>query len=1017
MPQFSEDATAPIIGIDTEGRINEWNQKAADLTGFSEDEVRGQDLVTGFIADEFKASVSDVLRQALQGEETAKLEFPLFTKDGKRLDVILNAIAQRDRDNNIIGVIGVIGVGQNFSEIKVSKDAQPGLVSELKQFIDTANAPIVGIDTEGRINEWNQKAADLSGFTKDEVRGKDLVAGFITDEFKASVSDVLSRALQGEEAANFELPLFTKSGARLDILLNATTRRDNDNNIVGVVGTGQDMTEMKALQHAQQRLAAKFAQFIDTANVPIVGIDTEGRVHDWNQKAADLTGFSRDEMMDQNLASGSITDGFKASISDALRRSPPSAETVNFELPLFTKSGAHLDILLNATTQRDVDDNIISVVGVAQNIVEEKAAQFARERLAAELIQFIDTANAPIIGIDNEGRISEWNQKIADLTGFSKDEVMGQDLVIGFITGEFQSSVKAVLRGALKGEETANFEFFLYTKEGKRLELLLNATTRRDSDNNIIGVVGVGQDITEAKASQNAQQRVAAELTQFIDTANAPIIGIDTEGRVSEWNQKAADLTGFSRVEVMGKDLVTGFITDEFQSTVKTVLQGALKGEEATNFEFPLFTKEGERLDIILNATTRRDIDSNIIGVIGVGQDITEIREKELALQQAQKMEAVGQLTGGLAHDFSNLLHVIVGNLRFLQEDLGSVSQEITELLDDAISAAVDGTELTGRLLSFSRTKRLNPITLDCKESIKDFVRFLSRTLAENVELVTEFTDEPILCNLDKAQFENALLNLIINSRDAMVSGGDIVISCSVFDNSLGDNNDFSLLRGQYARITILDQGGGIASENLAKVFEPFFSTKDSGHGTGLGLSMVYGFAEQSGGLCHIDKTSSEGTAISLFFPLAEKITTSARAVESSATTGESRSKTILVAEDESRVRKVTVRELNKLGYKTLAVSSASEARELLDLDDSIDMLFSDVLMPGDMDGYQLASWAAKHHEGVKVVLCSGYTKRAVADFVGEQIPLLQKPFTRKQLDEIINKRFDDNGQQTLNSL
>ncbi len=424
-----------------------------------------------------------------------------------------------------------------------------------------------------------------------------------------------------------------------------------------------------------------------------------------------------------------------------------------------------------------------------------------------------------------------------------------------------------------------------------------------------------------------------------------------------------------------------------------------------------------KRLDIILNATTRRDIDSNIIGVIGVGQDITEIREKELALQQAQKMEAVGQLTGGLAHDFSNLLHVITGNLRFLQEDLGSVSQEITELLDDAISAAVDGTELTGRLLSFSRTKRLNPITLDCKESIKDFVRFLSRTLAENVELVTEFTDEPILCNLDKAQFENALLNLIINSRDAMVSGGDIVISCSVFDNSLGDNNDFSLLRGQYARITILDQGGGIASENLAKVFEPFFSTKDSGHGTGLGLSMVYGFAEQSGGLCHIDKTSSEGTAISLFFPLAEKITTSARAVESSATTGESRSKTILVAEDESRVRKVTVRELNKLGYKTLAVSSASEARELLDLDDSIDMLFSDVLMPGDMDGYQLASWAAKHHEGVKVVLCSGYTKRAVADFVGEQIPLLQKPFTRKQLDEIINKRFDDNGQQTLNSL
>jgi len=631
--------------------------------------------------------------------------------------------------------------------------------------------------------------------------------------------------------------------------------------------------------------------------------------------------------------------------------------------------------------------------------------------------QFSEDATAPIIGIDTEGRVNEWNQKVADLTGFSKDEVRGQELVAGFIVDECKASVSEVLRRALQGEETANFELSLITKGGARIDILLNATAQRDNADKTIGVIGVGQNITELKVSKDALQPLVSELTQFIDTANAPIVGVDTEGRINEWNQKAAELSGFTRDEMMARDLVTGFITDEFQASVKTTLHELLKGEGATNFEFPLFSKEGKHLDILLNATTRRDIDSNITGVIGVCQDMTEIRGKELALQQAQKMAAVGQLTGGLAHDFSNLLHVITGNLRFLQEDLGTISQEITELLDDAISAAVDGTELTRRLLSFSRTKTLNPITLDCKESIKNLVRFLSRTLAKNVELVTEFSDEPIFCNLDKAQFENALLNLIINSRDAMVSGGDIVISCNVFENSLGDNNDYSILPGEYARITILDQGGGISTANLAKVFEPFFSTKDSGHGTGLGLSMVYGFAEESGGLCHVDKTSSEGTAISLFFPLAEKITTSTRAVESSARTGESMSKTILVAEDESRVRKVTVRELNELGYKTLAVSSASEARELLDLDDSIDMLFSDVLMPGDMDGYQLASWAAKHHEGVKVVLCSGYTKRSVSEFVSEEIPLLQKPFTRKKLDEIINKRFDGNEQQTLKSL
>ena len=485
--------------------------------------------------------------------------------------------------------------------------------------------------------------------------------------------------------------------------------------------------------------------------------------------------------------------------------------------------------------------------------------------------QFSEDVMAPIIGIDTEGRVNEWNQRAADLSGFTKDEMMGQDLVAGFITDEFKASVSDVLSRALQGGEPAIFELPLFTKGGARLEVILNATTQRDKDNNVVGVVGMGQNITEIKALQHAQQRQVVEFAQFIDTANALIVGIDTGGRVNDWNQKAADLTGFSKDEMMNQNLASGSITDGFKASVNDALRRSPRSAETVSFDLLLPTKSGRRLEILLNATTRRDIDSNIIGVIGVGQDMTEIREKELALQHAQKMEAVGQLTSGLAHDFNNLLHVITGNLRFLQEDLGTVSQEITELLDDAISAAVDGAELTGRLLLFSKTKTLNPITLNCKESIKNLVRFLSRTFAKDVELVTEFSDESIFCNLDKAQFENALLNLIINSRDAMVSGGDIVISCNVYEYGLGDNNDFSLLPGQYVRITILDQGGGISGENLAKVFEPFFSTKDSGHGTGLGLSMVYGFAEQSGGLCHVDKTSSEGTAISLFFPLAEK--------------------------------------------------------------------------------------------------------------------------------------------------
>jgi signal transduction histidine kinase len=263
---------------------------------------------------------------------------------------------------------------------------------------------------------------------------------------------------------------------------------------------------------------------------------------------------------------------------------------------------------------------------------------------------------------------------------------------------------------------------------------------------------------------------------------NTPFFGIDTRGRVNEWNQKAVILTGLSKEEVMGHGLVAGFITDEFKASVNDVLQRTL----------------------------------------------------------------AGQLTGGLAHNSSNLLHVIIGNLGFLQEDLGPASQGITDKLDEAISAAVDGSDLTDRLLSCSRSKMMNPVNLNYQEAIEQFVRFLSRTLGENIVLSTEFSNEPTFCNLDKAQFENSLLNLTINARDAMVAGGEIVIKTRVFVQNQDYADDLTLPRGRYAQITAIDEGVGIADESIARVFEPFFSTKERGHGTGLGLSMVDAFAEKS---------------------------------------------------------------------------------------------------------------------------------------------------------------------------
>ncbi len=271
------------------------------------------------------------------------------------------------------------------------------------------------------------------------------------------------------------------------------------------------------------------------------------------------------------------------------------------------------------------------------NIAEMEDLRTASESVAKELRQFIETANAPIFGIDNKGRVNEWNQTSEKITGFKKDEVLGKNLVETYITEDYQAAVKLVLDNALKGEETANYEFPLFTKDGHRVLVLLNSSTRRDAEGKIVGVLGVGQDITEMDKLRTASESVAKELRQFIETANAPIFGIDNKGLVNEWNQTSEKITGFLKKEVLGKDLVETYITEEYRKSVKQVLDNALKGEETANYEFPLFTKDGKRVMVLLNSSTRRNSEGKIVGVLGVGQDITILNNYKETLEHKVK--------------------------------------------------------------------------------------------------------------------------------------------------------------------------------------------------------------------------------------------------------------------------------------------------------------------------------------------------------------------------------------------
>jgi PAS domain S-box-containing protein len=379
-------------------------------------------------------------------------------------------------------------------------------------------------------------------------------------------------------------------------------------------------------------------------------------------------------------------------------------------------------------------------------------------------------------------------------------------------------------------------------------------------------------------------------------------------------------------------------------------------------------------------------------------------------LLQAQNMQVVGQLTGGIAHDFNNLLTIILANLGILADEIvGETDAYPRELLDDALSAARDGAELTHRLLAFSRKQPLQVKRVDINEFLRNVSRFLQRTLTENVELRINLGNEvpPVL--VDPGQLENALLNLVINARDAMPAGGTLTVETTRERVALDEAAPVpDLAPGDYVMIAVRDSGIGMSPEHMERAIEPFFTTKERGKGSGLGLSMVYGFAKQSGGDLLLRSTVGQGTTVSMLLPQAA-LTLEEGDAEPTPPNAPRGSERVLLVEDEPRVRKLAKRSLLGLGYRVMEAENAAEAMRALEAEVPVDLLFSDIVMPGDMNGRMLARWASHRSRGLKVLLTTGFSEEANSELAmgKDGFPLLNKPYSKEELATAVRAVLD----------
>lgn len=503
--------------------------------------------------------------------------------------------------------------------------------------------------------------------------------------------------------------------------------------------------------------------------------------------------------------------------------------------------------------------------------------------------------------------------------------------------------------------------------------------------------------------------RLSEERMRLIlDAIPAMIAHIDAGQRYRFANRAYAEWFGETKQSIVNKSIAEVFGPEAY-AMVQPHLAEAEAGERVS-YEYSRKNADGRTLYARSVVVPDVSLEGGFKGYFVLSIDITEQKASQAALVQAQKMEAVGQLTGGLAHDFNNLLSIIIGNLAALKERLPA-GDGAADFVDPALHAAQRGAELIRRLLTFSRRQTLEPCAVEVGTLVHNMTQLLARTLTENVRIHTRLPEQPLYAFVDPHQLENALLNLALNARDAMPGGGELTIS--VVGRYIPDSLSMlvELPAGEYVQIDVTDTGCGIEPDALARVFEPFFTTKDFGRGSGLGLSMVYGFVRQSGGNIRVRSTPGAGTTVTFVLPRTEAPAEPETAAAASPSGTRLRAGPVLLVEDEPEVRRIIRLQLTELGYPVIEAPDGQEARHLLDNIEDIALLVTDTVMPGGLSGRELAAYARTQRPELPILLITGYASSGALDQVAElDVPVLRKPFDRATLDRALHELVDDSA-------
>jgi len=1026
--ELVESANSIIIRRDITGRIIFLNEFAQDFFGYSKDEILGRNVV-GTIVPEFERSgrhlkelIEDIGKHP---EQYTNNENENIRANGERVWIAWTNKPIRDEHGQIIEILCV------GNDITARKQAEASLAESEQRFTLAMEA------TKDGLWDWNLQTGEvyyspgylaMLGYASGEVPADvDTWSDRIHPEDKDAALKANMDCIENRRD-DFEVKfrMRAKNGAWRWIMgRGKAAGRDEKGRAIRMVGTHIDITELKRIEEALRESEARYRTVIENIQDIFYRTDQNGTLVMASTSAAATLGYdSLDEVLGRDIASYWLYPDEREKMLCSLRK---DGVVRDYEVVIKKKDGSPLVVSITSSFHKDDHGNILGVEGVIRDITDRKRAEDAllrSQRQLADIIEFLPDAT---FVINTEGTVIAWNRAMEAMSEISKNEMIGKGdfeyslpfygsrrpLIIDLLSASEEKKMQYYDPVSTVGHTMIAETYAAETYGGKGAYLRGVATVLFDENGNAAGAIESVQDITERKLAEIALRESEERFSRiFLASPYISSISRVSDGQFIDVNDAFLNAFGWTREEVIGHNPVElgMWVNPEDRAKMVEIMQ-----ERGNIRDMPSQPrrKSGEIMDVLFSAEVIETAGQKYI--LSLVYDITERKrakeEKEkleAQLFQAQKMESVGRLAGGVAHDFNNMLGVIIGRAEMaLQLDVSN--DKLQRNLQEILKAGLRSADLTRQLLAFARKQTAIPQVLDLNDTISGMLKMLRRLIGEDIDMSWQPGLDLWKVKIDPSQMDQILANLMVNARDAISGVGAITMGTEnvVIDASnRAETPEF--ISGQYILLTVSDTGTGMSKEVRENIFEPFFTTKELGKGTGLGLSTVYGIVKQNDGFIYVASELAKGTTFQIYLPRfeAENAQVSSEEITGKGPTG---TETILLVEDDEAILNLSKTILQMLGYKVIAAHTPVYALHLFEEHPGdLHLLITDVVMP-EMNGRELAEQLRAIRPDLKCLYMSGYTADLIAHrgILDEGVNFIQKPFRSDELAAKVRQVLD----------